>query len=349
MTLNRLSQLEYLDLSLNSIKALPTCFFLKQIKLQVLKLNDNSFPSLDFHMNALMSLIYLDISGNLPLSFANMKDLDTLSEKGNISVHLYNNSLQCNCDSLTFLKWLTETTVRFPNMRQYKCSFDNGSFVTFADVPDIVNKLEMECISRTVVFVSLVVFIGMTLIISIPIIVKYKWFRLHYMYHVGRRHLNPFARLHVEDQTTCTYDVFISCSPMSNNFLQQLLNYVESNQPGVIFYNPELEAHGGRNVKFDSIKPIAESCCTLALLDTEYMFSEKVFEFTCAVDEGIHRKHQCLIIVIMENIEPSCVPEEILMYCKNNTDCYIYEFTHIDQLFECLKQEIEKYKQLFNK
>ena len=347
LTFSELPSLQYIDLSTNKIKTLKKCLFLQQRKLQILLLRDNAMIIIDISLQAL-SVRYLDVSNNVieSLTSENMNDIDKIKRFTKLKVNLGNNTLQCACNTKEFLWWFSNTLENFEKYQDYNCAFTDGRNIklkTTKNVQTIAYKMKFKCMANTIIIVCIFIFIGLTMLLAFPVLVRFKWSKLQYLYHVTKRNINPYLPLTLEDHQR-NYDVFISCSTQSNMFLNQFANYLDSQNINLTMYNPEVEAHSGRNVRIDSIQPIRESCCILALLDTEYMYSEKQFEFTLAIDEGIRRKQQCLIIVLMENIDNSCVPEEILIYCKNNSSCYIYKHDQIGELFSCLKHDIMKFR-----
>lgn len=108
-----LKRLETLNLNSNYIQRLPKNIFTGLTKLIELHLADNSLTTIDFRLEELSSLTYLDLSRNQikVIADVNLKFLDSLSKRLPLKVNLTGNILPCTCYSNHLVRWLSVTKV----------------------------------------------------------------------------------------------------------------------------------------------------------------------------------------------------------------------------------------------
>jgi Leucine-rich repeat (LRR) protein len=171
-----------LNLARNGIKSLPVNVFRYLSQLQRLNLSQNSLRLFDFEIRHMTDLVLLDLSHNLIATFdcnGTLK-LDEMFRSGktftNLSVDLTGNPLQCSCDTLIFLKWISSNQRHMINFPQYACWF-NGSYVMFSELDKrILVELSFQCSRRLAVIVSAsLCALGLVLVAISVCTYRYRW------------------------------------------------------------------------------------------------------------------------------------------------------------------------------
>lgn len=141
-----LKLLEKLDLSDNGIRGFQKGIFIGQRKLKYLSIAGNSLIDLDFHVDSLVSLETLDLSGNQVQTFPKqfMEELDLISKHTNVTIFLANNLLVCDCKTIDFVAWLISTRV-YINKHNITCQYQNKTHVSLMRISDIKHQLLAEC------------------------------------------------------------------------------------------------------------------------------------------------------------------------------------------------------------
>ncbi|CAC5405115.1 Toll-like receptor 4 [Mytilus coruscus] len=142
---NESSSLEFIDLSANSIETLTFILFKDQPNLKCINLSHNKLQKITFDVSRLNDLHYLDLSRNnfTTLDEKAMAMLDGLSKNTFFTVNLRNNALQCTCNTLTFLKWISKTKVEL--LLNDKCTLEDGTIVSLNPIDSIIQQLQKEC------------------------------------------------------------------------------------------------------------------------------------------------------------------------------------------------------------
>ena len=158
--------LRRLDLSLNRIKSLPPMIFNNLTNLEYLNLSSNSLIFVDFVFSNLNKVRTIDISNNLlvQLSRKVRDQVDDLRTKSNnFSMNLSGNPFQCSCDTIDFLQWILSRRPVFAYFDQYTCIFQS-SVRSFEELHHMLGDLHFQCATHLIVkatagFLSFVVLI----------------------------------------------------------------------------------------------------------------------------------------------------------------------------------------------
>ena len=184
-----LPQLKTLDLSINTITHMPEKLFIFTNSIETLHLSNNEIESISFDLSSAMQLRELDLSFNkiVMLDSDSMRKLDAPREIP-LVINMANNSFMCNCGSLEFLRWMKSSkNKRFLNLKNYECSFENGTKGDLNKLSQIITFLEKDCWSyAAVIAIACVLFILTVLVVCLGICYRYRW-KLRYLYYAGRR------------------------------------------------------------------------------------------------------------------------------------------------------------------
>ncbi|KAK3576931.1 hypothetical protein CHS0354_017608 [Potamilus streckersoni] len=215
--------LEYLDISWNSFSFLPWKLFVSVPYLKELYLQGNRILYFHVETRYLYSLRVLDLSENglTLISSEVLKNLDTITKLGNAScsnnsytlnatytetisisrehtilvVNLYGNMLDCSCENIAFLTWMTESKINFNGKSGYKCG--QGFFIQEPDKDGIDNLVYYCNLQRNLPLIIVPNIIGCLLIMCVVLIKLYIYKRAQ----VGerrRKYVNDYLDLENE-------------------------------------------------------------------------------------------------------------------------------------------------------
>ena len=166
----QLTLLTELHLAFNEIKTIPQLIFINQLELNVLNLSHNSLQFLDFHLDHMVKLTYLDLSANLIVQLdTHYTDLWN-SVPNNLSIDLKGNPLICSCESMRFLRWMIVTEVSVTDWQNYTCTYKRH-FQQLTQIEQILRDLTIECYSKQWVLIASLTVGFVALLISIIIVV----------------------------------------------------------------------------------------------------------------------------------------------------------------------------------
>ncbi|CAC5404348.1 unnamed protein product [Mytilus coruscus] len=237
--LNESSSLEFIDLSANSIETLTFKLFKGQPNLKYINLSLNKLNRVTFGMSRLNNLRYLDLSSNnfTTLDEKAMVMFDEQSKNTFFTVNLRKNALQCTCNTLTFLKWISKSKVDL--LLNDKCILgDACTVVSFYPLDSIIQQLQKECNAYAYLVIALSISLVVTFaVLILALVFKYRW-KLRNMFYLAKsKHYSYKAST---DDGEYTYDAFISYSDDDRSFvlkdfianleIQGMLNYACTNE-----------------------------------------------------------------------------------------------------------------------
>lgn len=120
-----------------------------------------------------------------------------------LRVDLTQNPLQCNCDSHTFMKWISKNKGKFVIFNTYFCTDRNK---TLHDALLLLNKECWKYNSLTIVLALAIIFF--IIFITAVLIYKQRW-KLKYVYYIAKRkHMEGYIEL--DQRNSFTFDAFVS-------------------------------------------------------------------------------------------------------------------------------------------
>ncbi|XP_059166612.1 toll-like receptor 4 [Physella acuta] len=157
---SRLNSLLRLDLSSNSLTILAEDMFANNTQIQMVRLADNRFSSVPFHLKFTPKLTFLDLSKNAitTIDKETRAWLDHLAlGKEGFQLFLDGNILSCGCESLSFLHWLLNTHVKFDKDGVFSCMDQNGVLTNTSAYRNL-DALWRKCWGEVFLYYSLVLF-----------------------------------------------------------------------------------------------------------------------------------------------------------------------------------------------
>ncbi|VDI08610.1 Hypothetical predicted protein [Mytilus galloprovincialis] len=142
----KLEYLEHLDMSKNSIWALPENVFRKMEYLSELHLAGNLFQSIPPQIMDLSNIKLLDFRQNLLTTLERNTRIwaDSMNQKHGLSILLTDNAFECKCNNLDFIKWINKTKDNLDS-RSYKCRLVNGTLITVQEAYERMHDLFSHC------------------------------------------------------------------------------------------------------------------------------------------------------------------------------------------------------------
>lgn len=101
-----------------------TSIFCQLPSLEQLYLGDNRLFDLDFRIDCMPDINYIDLQHNSinQLSVEAMERIDQFSKSKRLTVELQQNPFMCDCYSQSFITWLKKTNVTLRDAPEYRCA-----------------------------------------------------------------------------------------------------------------------------------------------------------------------------------------------------------------------------------
>ncbi|RUS74258.1 hypothetical protein EGW08_017977 [Elysia chlorotica] len=214
-----LTQLIYMDLSLNDLYHLHPLSFKNLVNLKYLNVSQNRIQRVNFSLTHMMNLEILDLQKNQiqSLSPETRFEIDKIREGGApLLVNLSYNPISCNCDNLSFLEWLSETALAdFDfNGAHYYCSMEKQP----EGYRETIGQLRRQCIKQEALF-GVVISATMIAVLAIVAVLAYRFrWTLRYWYHAARLKFQP-----VISPEQFEFDVFVSYSDKDDFVEEELI------------------------------------------------------------------------------------------------------------------------------
>ena len=216
-----LKNLTELDLSDNSIKSLPSNFFVHQLKMERIDLSQNAMRLINFKFTHMKNLTLLDLSRNL-LDQLDRETRMAIVNVSNLTVDLTDNPLLCSCLTLDFLEWLREESGHLKNWEEYDCTFGKQQ-VSLSKLDNLIlPKLQKECHSKEWVIASSVVLVGVILLLVVSFVFYRHRFEIRYLclrLVIKRREHQALE----ERDVVYDYDAFVAFDQQDRNWIDDHL------------------------------------------------------------------------------------------------------------------------------
>lgn len=319
-----LSKLQILNLSQNRIKYLHRNVFLGLSQLKSLDISDNGIRKWGFKMRHMKHLDDINLSGNR-IRYIQQDVIDWIDEQSkkrrNISINLNGNDLQCDCYSLSLLKWMINNKQLFVGFESYSCRLVNSTPVYFDQLGQEINDLETTCFSKTALQIGISMAVICPILIAIfCIIYRFRW-KIRYLYYLTQYGYNKCDNL-LSDDDNFEFDAFISYANEDRNFVTtELIRHLED-QGGCKLCLHERDFEIGKPIAASIANAVNTSKKTIIILSEHFLKSDWcIFEFNMARMESLCSRNgrDVVFVILYGHIKMSNVPLEIMELMSTNT------------------------------
>ncbi|XP_046381325.2 toll-like receptor 4 [Haliotis rufescens] len=312
--------LEFLDLSLNRIQFLPVNVFRNLVSLKTLNLSENSITNLKVKVSHMTNLTSLNLSLNqIPsLDHMFMSQLDIIKSSA-LKVDLSANPLICSCETLPFVKWMTQRKDMFASQQLYKCSSQSG-WLYNENVFEILSQLQQKCTSHFGVAMGLFVSVTSFLcILCASILYRYRW-KLRYLYYIARgRYRNVDLIQHGNDREY-EYNAFISYADEDRDFALHMFIEKLEREGNLQLCLHHRDFIPGEPIAANILSAIQKSKFVVIVLSPNFLDSYWCrYEFEMARMEGLYTERNMVVLVKYQEVLPNLVPRDLLYMMHTQT------------------------------
>ena len=316
--LQHTKQLQKIDLSMNKIPTLPPKFFKHQNSLEELYMNNNMLEDVVFEIIHMKNLSYFDLSNNR-LPFLNddvRKQLETvhISNK-NFRVDISGNHLQCTCDTLDFLQWISTTDIVFNNLNKTNCQLKNKTTVSLLNANLLFTTLSIECSSYTSLIIASAMLFVFSSILICCVIYRHRW-KIRYLYYVIKsRYRGTIKAPTNSSEIYYEYDAFVSYADEDSKFIHNPLISNLEKETGYKLCIHERDFIPGNDIASNITSAVHNSRKTVVVMSQNYRESYWcMFEYNMARMESIYarNKENIIFLIFLEQIQPSKLPLHVL-------------------------------------
>ena len=317
--------LTLLDLANNDIHYLPQNVFRNLSQLQYLNLSFNSLRVLHISIGHMSNLKELDLSNNIIQYFDQMfRDIvDILTTKIDLSV----NPLVCDCQNVPFLFWIDKRSNKFRKFNKYSCLFQNendksNSLVNFRYLSTrIVPQLAVECSSKDWLRYSITGLLAITLLLCIAIFTyRHRWEIKFCLLQFSYKKRNYLKLLQQQEDLRYEYAAFVSYDSEDRDWVENnVVRELETAECRLFLYRSEFQL--GQPIEANIIRALNVSRKTILVLSPRFVTSQWcLFEARMAFQKCIDTGIDSIIPIILEPIADNDLPTEVKRYLTD----YIY-------------------------
>lgn len=337
MFLNGLTQLEEIDFSANAFSQMNDVFFRSQgHSLTRLILKDNVFSEFPISVQNFTKLQYIDISYSKIryLSTKTMKELDTLNNRvdNKLEVHLNNNYLECNCESMHFIEWLHQTNVTLDNKGNYTCEYIDGSKTSTTSVYRTLKNLKTKCVSKLWLVLAICLSI-ILIIILVGSIIGYKYrVTLQYWYLSIRRKYRHYVRIEGESKDY-KYSAFVAYHHSDYKWVcGPLCSFLEK-EKGLSLCLHHRDFVPGNLIADNIIEAVSISRKVVMVVSKNFLESSWCeFELDMARMQMFQENRDMLIVILLHSISSTEMPKSLLKIW-NKVTCIEASSDFVDKHF----------------
>ena len=316
--------LTLLDLANNDIHYLPQNVFRNLSQLQYLNLSFNSLRALHISIGHMSNLKELNLSNNIIQNFDQMfRDIvDTLTTK----IDLSSNALVCDCQNVPFLFWINKRSNKFRKFSTYNCFFQHendtsNNLINFSYLSTrIIPQLVVECSSKEWLKYSITGLLAITLIFCISIFTyRHRWEIKFCLLQFNYRKRNYIRLLQQQEELRYEYAAFVSYDSEDRDWVENNVRELETAECRLFLYRSEFQL--GQPIEANIMRALNVSRKTILVLSPRFVTSQWcLFEARMAFQKCIDTGIDSIIPIILEPIDDNDMPTEVKRYLTD----YIY-------------------------
>ena len=332
-------KLEILSISNNKLRTLPSNIFSGLKSLKFLFLGHNLLKTFEVDLSHMNNLQKLNIWDNQleTISKSVREVLDHQAVTRNITVSMHGNNFKCDCANLDFVKWMSETHVRFVDLEKYVCQLKNREQVSLNNAKHIYESLVKECFNyMPIIVISTAALVLVFSLSATVLIYRFRW-NLRYMYYMAKYKAKlPKSRKGgyqaIGTEESQYKDVNVSYADEESGFIRQKIY-------------TELEVNRGLQLHIrDRDSPIAEindiiidaierSKKTLIIMSKSYLKHKWcIFEMRFAGIKAQKTGTNLLCVLMLEEVPKRKLPVTIMRIIKDQQQI---EYPGDDHLQDC--------------
>ncbi|XP_071116673.1 toll-like receptor 4 [Haliotis cracherodii] len=318
-----------LVLSVNKISSLPPNILKDLWSLQYLDISSNSLNSWDTDIESMSNLTKLDLSSNLFTEIPQRLrfHIDNIFHHS-FKLVVHNNPLNCDCLTLSSLKWMERKGEGVVDIEMLTCKFVDGRELNMTKLHGIVMDLEKICASYVGIMIGALSIVLLILGVGISgVAYRYRW-RLRYLYYLVLNRYRGYIPARDEEQEF-EFDAFVSYADEDRTFvvrdMRQILEEQERPEDKFSLCIHHRDFLPGEAIAANILKAISSSRKTVVILTRNFLKSYWCrYEMEMAKMESIYTGRNTLLVVVMEDIPVKDLPMDIVEVMRR--DSYV-EFT----------------------
>ena len=182
-TFRYLVNLEDINLSYNKLRSISPMAFQGCTRLRRLNLANNELTQFDINISHMTTLEYIDLSENRLFRLTSIftSKLDELYQKQHFQLNLLGETLTCNCESVSFVRWILTTQVRLTDVDKLTCVYRSNRHMLLTAIP--MDEFQTGCdVADNELAVLGLIAVGIVICVVVLSIVRYH--RWYIKYHV---------------------------------------------------------------------------------------------------------------------------------------------------------------------
>ncbi|XP_052065848.1 toll-like receptor 4 [Mytilus californianus] len=341
----------YINLSKNKITNIPNLLFKKQYNLKRLDLSENMIWDINYKLSHMKNLMFLNLRNNRisMLGEYAMTELDSIAKmKKNLTIDLGGNNLVCNCESLSFVKWIVNTPTNLHRREEYECKTSQNTIILFRNPKELYETILKECMSYEGIIIGITTGILIfAFILCGGISYRYRW-KLRYLYYMVniKLHQSEYKSANT-DERLYMYDAFVSYANEDQAFVHNTLLRELERYGGIQLCLHKRNFLPGNDIATNITSAIHNSRKTTVIMSSNYLASYWcMFEYNMARMESIYESNceNILFLVFYDQISACNLPLQIieLVHCQSYIEYPNDEYGDV-VFWEQLKRAIKSY------
>ncbi|XP_048757179.2 toll-like receptor 4 [Ostrea edulis] len=318
--LRKNGNLTVLNLHDNKITFLPRRVFRNNLRIKLLNISYNRMEKWTVDISHMYLLEHLDMSYNL-LTELDEQAINLLPLHETFTINFLGNPLSCSCENTFFFQWMNRYhQSRFTHLENITCAYKNGSLLSLQGLPSIVQILQKDCSTYSLVIIVTSSFICLVFsLIVYRIIYRYRW-KILYIYYLTKRVLFPELEK-TKKRVNYEYDAFISYAEEDRSFvLNEIQRRMESYELRLCIHDRDFLP--GIDIAENITNAIHNSRRIVFVMTSHFLKSHWcMFEFNMARMESIYSRggENILLLILLEKNVVREMPMSLLHVVENES------------------------------
>ncbi|XP_059160073.1 toll-like receptor 4 [Physella acuta] len=304
----KLTNLQQLELSFNSLNSLSSKTFLYNRNLRELFLAGNRFRQIPFNLQYTPNLRVLDLRFNdlITLTADVRYSLEKLAtDNKGFNLYLEGNILSCGCHDIQFLLWMKLTIVNMDLDRNYSC-IDTDGVSRYTEIITDLGAYWRQCTGESFLWFSIIMFclmfIGFLLCFFVT---KYKTYIISGL-------LNSFSETFLKKPSNYEIGVFIGYADRDYQFACHDLRQFIEDTLGLTTFIRDRDLSPSTDLASATVQAIDRSWRVLLVVNETFLSRDRWFLFICrAATSALTSANPKRIVVLVEHQLRHRLPAEL--------------------------------------